>query len=92
MGAAVDVRPTVAIIAETIPALVNASELAIHRPEFSLGIQKKLWRHAFTLGFSNSPGAIVSERSGTNATFTGNPSADTPSKVFIGFDLTRQIY
>ena len=92
MGAAVDVRPTVAIIAETIPTLVNANELAIHRPEFSFGIQKKLWRHAFTLGFTNSPGTIVSERSGTNATFSGNPSADKPSKLFIGFDLTRQIY
>jgi hypothetical protein len=92
MGAAVDVRPTVAIIAETIPTLANASELAIHRPEFSFGIQKRLWRHAFTLGFSNSPGTIVSERSGTNATFMGSPSADKPSKVFIGFDLTRQIY
>jgi hypothetical protein len=92
MGAAVDIRPTVAIIAETVPTLVNANELAIHRPEFSFGIQKKLWRHAFTLGFTNSPGTIVSERSGTNATFMGNPSADKPSKVFIGFDLTRQVY
>jgi hypothetical protein len=92
MGAAVDIRPTVALIAETIPTLVNADELAIHRPEFSFGIQKRLWRHAFTLGFTNSPGTIVSERAGTNATFTSNPSADKPSKVFIGFDLTRQIY
>jgi hypothetical protein len=92
MGAAVDIRPTVALIAETIPTLVNGDEMAIHRPEFSFGIQKKLWRHAFTLGFSNSPGTIVSERSGTNATFTSNPSADKPSKVFIGFDLTRQVY
>ena len=92
MGAAVDIRPTVALIAETIPTLVNGNEMAIHRPEFSFGIQKKLWRHAFTLGFSNSPGTIVSERSGTNATFTSNPSGDKPSKVFIGFDLTRQVY
>jgi hypothetical protein len=92
LGAAVDIRPTVALIAETIPTLVNGNDLAIHRAEFSFGIQKKLWRHAFTLGFTNSPGTIVSERSGTNATFTGNPSADKPSKMFIGFDLTRQIY
>src|SRR5580692_5459241 len=47
MGIAVDIRPTVAIVAETIPTLVNANELAIHRPQFSFGIQKKLWRHAF---------------------------------------------
>jgi hypothetical protein len=92
MGAAVDVRRTVALVAETIPTLVNGTELAIHRPEFAFGIQKKIWRHAFTLGFTNSPGTIVSERSGTNATFTGSPSADKPSKVFIGFDLTRQIF
>jgi hypothetical protein len=92
MGAAVDIRPTVAVIAETIPTLLNATDLAIHRPEFSFGIQKKIWRHAFTLGFTNSPGTIVSERSGTDATFTGNPSADKPSKMFIGFDLTRQIF
>jgi hypothetical protein len=92
MGTAVDIRSSVAIIAEAIPTLVNGNELAIHRPEFSFGIQKRLWRHAFTLGFTNSPGTIVSERSGTNATFTGDPSADKPSKVFIGFDLTRQVY
>ena len=92
MGTAVDIRSSVAIIAEAIPTLVNGNELAIHRPEFSFGIQKRLWRHAFTLGFTNSPGTVVSERSGTNATFTGDPSADKPSKVFIGFDLTRQIY
>jgi hypothetical protein len=92
MGVAVDIRPTVALIAETIPTLVNANELAIHRPEFSFGIQKRMWRHAFTLGFTNSPGTIVSERSGTDATFTGIPGADKPSKVFIGFDLTRQLF
>jgi hypothetical protein len=92
MGIAVDIRPTVAIVAETIPTLVNADEMAIHRPEFSFGIQKKLWRHAFTLGFTNSPGAIVSERGGTNATFLGNPGTDTLPKMFIGFNLTRQIF
>jgi hypothetical protein len=92
MGAAVGIRPTVALIAETIPTLVNANEMAIHRPEFSFGIQKRLWRHAFTLGFTNSPGTIVSERAGSNATFTNTPGADKPSKVFIGFDLTRQLF
>jgi hypothetical protein len=92
VGAAVNIRPTVAIIAETIPTLVNADEMGIHRPEFSFGIQKKLWRHAFTLGFTNSPGSIVSERSGTNATFIGSPGADTPAKMFIGFNLTRQLF
>jgi len=92
IGLAVDIRPTVALIAEVIPTVMNATELGIHRPPFSLAIQKKLYRHAFTFGFTTSPGTTVSQRAGTNATFLNNPSADTPSGLFLGFDLTRQIY
>jgi hypothetical protein len=92
LGGAVDIRPTVALVAETIPTLVNGRDLAIHRPEFSFGIQKKIWRHAFTFGFTNGPGVTVAQRAGTNATFSGDPTADKPSKMFVGFDLTRQVY
>jgi hypothetical protein len=92
VGGALDIRPTVALVAEAIPTLVNGRELGIHRPAFSFGIQKKIWRHAFTFGWSNSPGTTVSQRSGTRATYLEDPSADTPAGLFIGFDLTRQIY
>lgn len=92
VGLAVDIRPTVALIAEVIPTVTNATELGIHRPPFSFAIQKKLYRHAFTFGFTTSPGTTVSQRAGTNATFLNSPSADTPSGLFLGFDLTRQIY
>jgi len=92
LAAAVDIRKTVALIAEVTPTLVNATDLGIHRPEFAFGIQKKIWRHAFTLGFGNGPATIVSQRAGTNATFLGTPSADKPSKIFIGFDLSRQVF
>jgi uncharacterized beta barrel domain-containing protein DUF5777 len=92
VAASVDIRKTVALVAETIPTLWNAEELGIHRPEFAFGVQKKIWRHAFTLGFGNGPATIVSQRAGSNATFTGNPSANTPRNMFIGFDLTRQIF
>ncbi|HEX5413016.1 MAG TPA: DUF5777 family beta-barrel protein [Terriglobia bacterium] len=92
VGGAFDIRPTVAVIAEVIPTLVNGPELGIHRPAYAFGIQKRLWRHAFTLGFSNSPGTVVSQRAGTRATFLNDPSADTPSGLFIGFDLMRQMY
>ena len=92
VGAAVDVRPSVALVAEVIPTLVNGRELGIHRPAYAFGIQKKVWRHAFTFGFTNSPGTTISQRAGTRATFMGNPSADTPSGLFIAFDLTRQIF
>jgi mono/diheme cytochrome c family protein len=92
VGGAVDIRPTVALVAEVIPTLVNGRDLGIHRPAYSFGIQKKIWRHAFTFGFSNGPGTTVSQRAGTRATFIGDPSADKPGGLFVGFDLTRQIY
>ena len=92
VGLAVDIRPTVALIAEVIPTVANGTELGIHRPPFSFAIQKKLYRHAFTFGFTTSPGTTVSQRAGTNATFLDQPGADTPGGLFLGFDLTRQIY
>jgi len=92
VGGALDIRPTVALVAEVFPTLVNGPELGIHRPAYAFGIQKRVLHHAFTLGFSNSPGTVVSQRAGTRATFVGDPSADTPSGLFIGFDLMRQIY
>ncbi len=88
----VDIRPTVAFVAEVTPTLVNGTELAIHRPEYAFGIQKKIWRHAFTFGLSNGPGSIVSERGGTRATFVQDPTADKPGGLFVGFDLTRQLF
>jgi len=91
-GGALDIRPTVALVAEVFPTLVNGPELGIHRPAYAFGIQKRILRHAFTFGFSNSPGTVVSQRAGTRAAFLGEPSADTPSGLFIGFDLMRQIY
>ncbi|HKV38945.1 MAG TPA: DUF5777 family beta-barrel protein, partial [Blastocatellia bacterium] len=92
VGAAVDVRPTVALVAEVIPTLVNGRPLEIHRPAFSFGVQKKIWRHSFTLGFSTSPGTTVAQRAGTRASFLGDPTADKPGGLTIGFDLSRQIY
>lgn len=92
VGAAVDIRPTVALLAEIIPTLANGEDLGIHRPAYSFGIQKKIWRHAFTLGLTTSPGTTVSQRSGTRARFVGDPGADTPGGLFLGFDLTRQIH
>ena len=92
IGLAVDVRPTVALLAEVIPTLANGPELGIHRPAFSFGIQKKIYRHAFTLGLTTGPGTTVSQRAGTRARFLGDPGADTFGGLFLGFDLTRQIH
>jgi hypothetical protein len=89
---AVDIRPTVALVAEATPTLVNGRDLGIHRPSYAFGIQKKIWRHAFTLGFTNGPTTIVSQRGATRATFLGDPTADKPGGLFIGFDINRQIF
>lgn len=92
VGGAFDIRPTVALVAEVIPTVVNGGPLEIHRPAYSFGIQKKIWRHSFTFGFTTSPGTTVSQRAGTRASFLNDPSADKPGGLTIGFDLSRQIY
>lgn len=91
-GISVDVRPTVALIAEVIPTLVNAEDLGIHRPPFAFGIQKKIFRHAFTFGFSTGPGITTSQRISTRASYLGQPGADVPSGMFVGFNLNRQLH
>ena len=91
-GVSVDVRPTVALIAEIIPTLVNAEDLGIHRPPFAFGIQKKIWRHAFTFGFSTGPGTTTSQRISPRAPYLGQPGADVPSGMFVGFNLNRQLH
>jgi hypothetical protein len=92
VGGSFDIRPSVAIVADVIPTLVNGRELGIHRPAYGFGIQKRVRGHAFTLGFSNNPGTIVAQRAGTRATFIGDASADKPSGLFIGFNLMRQLH
>src|SRR5574340_794045 len=91
IGFAVDIRPTVALVVETIPTLANGEDLGIHRAPFSFGIQKKIWRHAFTFGFTTAPGTTVAQRAGTRATFLNNANADTPKGLFVGFNLSRQL-
>ena len=83
VGVSVDIRPTVALIAEVIPTVVGGTDLGIHRPPFSFAIQKKLYRHAFTFGFTTSPGTTVSQRAGTSATFLDDPGADKPGGLFL---------
>jgi mono/diheme cytochrome c family protein len=90
-GLAVNVRPTVALVAEVIPTLVHGRELGIHRPAYGFGIQKQIRGHAFTLGVSNGPGTVVAQRAGTRASFLGDPSADKPRGLFFGFNLMRKL-
>jgi hypothetical protein len=92
IGASFDVRPTVALVAEVSPTLVGQDELGVDHPAFSFGVQKKIFRHAFTLGFTNTPGTTVADRSQTRAAYLGVPGSDGASGLFIGFDLRRQLH
>jgi hypothetical protein len=90
-GLAVNIRPTLAVVAEVIPTLVHGSDLDIHRPAYGIGIQKRVSGHAFTLGVSNGPGTVVAQRAGTRATFLNDPTADKPGGLFFGFNLMRRL-
>jgi len=90
VGAAIDIRPTVALVGEIIPTAVNGTELGIHRVPFSFGIQKKIYHHAFTLGFTTAPGTTTSQRIATRAIYLRDPHSDIPSNMFIGFNISRQ--
>jgi Membrane bound beta barrel domain (DUF5777) len=90
-GVAVDIRPTVALVAEGIPTFVNGTELGIHRMPFSFGIQKKIFHHSFTFGFTTAPGTDTSQRIATRSIFLRDPHNDTPGGMFVGFDLMRQL-
>jgi hypothetical protein len=89
-GISVDIRPTVAIVGE---AIYRVSErLGEHRPAFMLGIQKKVHRHSFTLGLTNSPGTTLSTRSATRGSYGGGTFDDTFSGLTIGFNLSRRLF
>ena len=90
-GLAVDIRPSVALVAEVIPTLYHGDELGIDRPSYAFGIQKRIKGHAFTLGFSNGPGTVVAQRAGTRATFLNDPTADKAKGLVIGFNLMRRL-
>ena len=86
-GISLDIRPTVAILGE---AIYRVSErLGEHRPSFMLGIQKKLYRHSFTLGLSNSSGTTLSTRSATRGAYGLD---DTFGGLTIGFNLSRRLF
>ncbi len=95
-GISVDIRPTVAVIAEAIQR--TSGLMGVHRPSFMFGIQKKVYRHSFTLGVTNSPGTTLSQRSATRASILlanlrpYGITDDTFSGLTIGFNLSRRLF
>ncbi|MFN8009442.1 MAG: DUF5777 family beta-barrel protein [Terriglobia bacterium] len=88
-GISIDIRPTVAFVAEANPRLTGL--LGVQRASFMLGVQKKIFRHSFTFGFTNSPGTSISQRSATrSALFPGY--SDSWSGLGIGFNISRRLF
>jgi Membrane bound beta barrel domain (DUF5777) len=95
-GISVDIRPTVAIVGEAIYRVsgwLEQTESGVatpRRPSFMLGIQKKIYRHSFTLGLTNSPGTTLSTRSATRGSYNGLD--DTFGGLTLGFNLSRRLF
>lgn len=100
VGASVNIRPSVALMAEANLRLNEESRytgkgpqfgLGIHRPVVGFGIQKASGsrRHSFTLTFSNGLGATFAQRSMTRGLVFSN---DSMSGMTIGFNITRRLF
>jgi hypothetical protein len=87
-GLSVDFRPTVAFVAES-NIRVSGLPQERHRPAFMFGVQKKLYRHSFTLGVSNSAATTISQRSTTRGALGFN---DTFEGLTIGFNISRRLF
>ena len=88
-GASIDIRPTVAFVAEASPRVLGL--LGTQRASFMLGVQKKIFRHSFTFGFTNSPGTSISQRSATRSALSPGFS-DSWSGLGIGFNISRRLF
>ena len=88
-GVSIDIRPTVAFVAEASPRVLGL--LGTQRASFMLGVQKKIFRHSFTFGFTNSPGTSISQRSATRSALSPGFS-DSWSGLGIGFNISRRLF
>jgi len=96
IGAAVNVRPSVALMAEANYRVNEASRYmgdftGIHRPVFGFGIQKasSSRRHSFSLVFTNGPGTTMSQRSMTKGLIFGD---DGFNGLTVGFNISRRLF
>jgi hypothetical protein len=96
IGAAVNLRPSVALMAEANYRLNEESRYldgpsGIRRPVFGFGIQKASIsrRHSFSLVFTNGTGTTFAQRSMTKGLLFGD---DSFGGLTIGFNLSRRLF
>ncbi|HZS04893.1 MAG TPA: DUF5777 family beta-barrel protein, partial [Blastocatellia bacterium] len=94
VGGAVNIRPSVALMAEANMRVNEEGRFGSSRPAFGFGIEKASIsrRHAFSLVFSNGAGTTMSQRSGTRASLLGSFAAESFEGLTIGFNLTRRVF
>lgn len=95
-GLSVNVRPTVALMAEANMRVNEKSRYVtefsgIHRPVFGFAVQKvsESRRHSFTLSFTNGHGTTFSQRSMTRGLIGAD---DGWNGLTIGFNLSRRLF
>lgn len=95
-GLSVNVRPTVALMAEANMRVNEKSRYVteftgIHRPVFGFAVQKvsESRRHSFTLSFTNGHGTTFSQRSMTRGLLGAD---DGWNGLTIGFNLSRRLF
>jgi hypothetical protein len=96
VGAAVNVRPSMALMAEANYRLNEESRYigpfsGIRRPVFGFGVQKASAsrRHSFSLVFSNGTGTTMAQRSMTKGLLFGD---DGFNGLTIGFNISRRLF
>ncbi|MFN7944246.1 MAG: DUF5777 family beta-barrel protein [Blastocatellia bacterium] len=94
LGTAINIRPTVALMAEANMRVNEKGRFGSTRPAFGFGIEKVSVsrRHAFSLVFSNGAGTTMSQRSATRASLIGPFASESFEGLTIGFNLSRRLF
>ncbi|MGH9838759.1 MAG: DUF5777 family beta-barrel protein [Blastocatellia bacterium] len=94
IGGAVNIRPSVALMAEANMRVNRVGRFGSTRPAFGFGIEKASVsrRHAFGLVFSNGAGTTMSQRSATRASLLGSSAEESFKGLTIGFNLSRRLF
>lgn len=94
IGGAVNIRPSVALMAEANFRVNEQGRFGSTRPAFGFGIEKASIskRHAFSLVFSNGAGTTFAQRSATRASLLGSFADESLKGMTIGFNLSRRLF
>ncbi len=93
VGGALNIRPTVALLAEANWRLNDAGKFGSTAPAFGFGIEKATIsrKHAFSLLFTTGAGTTISQRSATRRSLVPG-SDESLSGLTIGFNISRRMF